>query len=70
MEQVAERVAHTKEQYKKFISQRMGLGYVEVTSEKYVQPSTSNSRNPKTTCSEETQAAYVDQQIVQLYNKI
>ena len=37
---------------------------VEETSEKSVQPSTSNNRNPKATSSEGTQAAYIDQKIV------
>ena len=49
-EQVAEKVAHTKEQYKSFTPQRRGLGYVEAPFEKSAQPSASNPRNPKTTC--------------------
>ena len=35
-----------------------------------MQPSESNSRNPKATSSEGTQAAYMDPKIVKLYDKI
>ena len=48
----------------------MDLGYAEATSKKYVPPSVNNPRNPKDTSSEGTQAAYFDQKIVQLYDKL
>ena len=68
--QVAKKVTHTKEQYKRCIPQRRGLEYVEATSEKSMWPSASNSHNPKATSSEGTQAAYIDLKIVKLYEKL
>ena len=53
-----------------FTPQRRGLWYVKTISEKSVQLSVSNHRNPKNTCSEGTQAAYIDQKIVKLYEKL
>ena len=62
-EQVVEKIVHTKEQYKRFIPQRRGLGYVETSPEKFVQPSVRYPRIPKTTPSKGTQAAYIDHKI-------
>ena len=69
-EQVVEKIMHTKDQFKRFIPQRRGLGYVEATSKKSVQPIASNPRNPKATSSEGTQATYIDQKIVLLFDKL
>ena len=67
---MSKQVAHHKKQFKRFIPQKRGLGYVEPGSEKCKQPSTSETRDPKATCSEGTQVVYIDQKITQLVEKI
>ena len=59
-ERVVENIAHTKEQYKMFIPQRKGLRYVEPSSEKSVRLRARYPPSPNTTCSERTEAAYID----------
>ena len=69
-ERVAKDIAHTNEKFKRFIPQRKSLGYVESSSEKSVQPYARSPHSPKTTCSEETEVAYINQKITQLYKKL
>ena len=59
-ERIYEQVAHQKEQFKRFVPQRRGLGYVEPGSEECKQPRMSETRDPKATCSKRIQVAYID----------
>ena len=67
---MAEQITQHKELFKRFIPHKQGLGYVESSSENCVQPSARSPRDPKTTCSEGIQVAYIDQKITQLFEKL
>ena len=67
---MVEQVAQHKELFKKFIPEKRGLRYIDPSSESCVQHSESSPRDPKTTCSERIQVAYIDQKITQLFEKL
>ena len=66
---ISDHAEQQKEQFKRFVPQRRGLGYVEPGSEEYKTPSTSETGNPKAKCSEGIQVVYIDQKITQLFEK-
>ena len=59
-ERLSEQVAQHKEQFKRFVPQRRGLGYVEQGSEECKQSSTNETCDSKATCSEGIQITYID----------
>ena len=69
-EKAAEYVAQTREQYKRFVPERMSLGYVESSSSECTQSNTRSPRDPKATSGEGIQAEYIDKKITQLYLKL